>query len=34
MALLGDWNWWAPRRLRRLHTRFGLSEAASDGAPA
>jgi RND superfamily putative drug exporter len=27
MALLGDWNWWAPRPLRRLHARFGLSEA-------
>jgi uncharacterized membrane protein YdfJ with MMPL/SSD domain len=27
MALLGRWNWWAPRPLRRLHRRFGLSEA-------
>jgi uncharacterized membrane protein YdfJ with MMPL/SSD domain len=26
MELLGDWNWWAPRPLRRLHERFGLSE--------
>jgi uncharacterized membrane protein YdfJ with MMPL/SSD domain len=26
MELLGDWNWWAPRPLRRLHARFGLSE--------
>ncbi len=26
MELLGDWNWWAPRPLRRLHSRFGLSE--------
>jgi RND superfamily putative drug exporter len=34
MALLGDWNWWAPRRLRRLHARFRLSEAGSDGALA
>ncbi len=25
MTLLGDWNWWAPRPLRRLHDRFGLS---------
>jgi uncharacterized membrane protein YdfJ with MMPL/SSD domain len=25
MALLGRWNWWGP--LRRLHARFGLSEA-------
>jgi uncharacterized membrane protein YdfJ with MMPL/SSD domain len=27
MELLGKWNWWAPRPLRRLHERFGLSEA-------
>ncbi|HYJ00304.1 MAG TPA: MMPL family transporter [Thermoleophilaceae bacterium] len=26
MELLGEWNWWAPRPLRRLHERFGLSE--------
>jgi uncharacterized membrane protein YdfJ with MMPL/SSD domain len=26
MALLGEWNWWAPPRLRRLHARIGLSE--------
>ncbi|MFL5907474.1 MAG: MMPL family transporter, partial [Solirubrobacterales bacterium] len=26
MELLGKWNWWAPRPLRRLHDRFGLSE--------
>lgn len=26
MAVLGDWNWWAPRRLRRLHARFGITE--------
>jgi len=26
MKLLGDWNWWAPRPLARLHARFGLSE--------
>jgi uncharacterized membrane protein YdfJ with MMPL/SSD domain len=30
MELLGDWNWWAPRPLRRLHHRFGLSEPAAD----
>ncbi len=24
MALLGDWNWWAPRPLRVLHQRLGL----------
>jgi RND superfamily putative drug exporter len=27
MTLLGDWNWWAPAPLRRLHERVGLSEA-------
>jgi uncharacterized membrane protein YdfJ with MMPL/SSD domain len=27
MELLGRWNWWAPRPLRRLHARIGLSEA-------
>ena len=26
MAVLGDWNWWAPARLRRLHSRFGITE--------
>jgi uncharacterized membrane protein YdfJ with MMPL/SSD domain len=26
MALLGRWNWWAPRPLRRLHARFGFAE--------
>ena len=26
MKLAGDWNWWAPRPLRRLHERFGISE--------
>jgi RND superfamily putative drug exporter len=26
MELLGKWNWWAPKPLRRLHDRFGLSE--------
>ena len=25
MRLLGDWNWWAPRPLRTLHRRIGLS---------
>src|SRR3954447_16058918 len=29
MELLGKWNWWAPRPLRRLWTRFGLKEAAT-----
>ena len=26
MRLLGDWNWWAPRPLRRVHRRFGFTE--------
>ena len=28
MELLGRWNWWAPRPLRRVYTRFGISEVA------
>ncbi|MFN2612900.1 MAG: MMPL family transporter [Solirubrobacterales bacterium] len=28
MELLGHWNWWAPRPLRKLHHRVGLSETA------
>jgi uncharacterized membrane protein YdfJ with MMPL/SSD domain len=27
MQLLGSWNWWAPRPLRRLHDRIGLRES-------
>jgi uncharacterized membrane protein YdfJ with MMPL/SSD domain len=26
MALMGKWNWWAPRWLKRLHARVGLAE--------
>ena len=26
MALLGEWNWWAPRPLQRFHARLGLAE--------
>jgi RND superfamily putative drug exporter len=26
MELLGKWNWWAPKPLRRLYERFGISE--------
>jgi RND superfamily putative drug exporter len=33
MALLGRWNWWAPRPLKRLHARFGLDEGGAH-APA
>lgn len=25
MTLLGEWNWWAPAPLRRLHKRYGLT---------
>jgi RND superfamily putative drug exporter len=32
MTLLGDWNWWAPKPLRRLHDRLGLSHE-SLGSP-
>jgi putative drug exporter of the RND superfamily len=28
MRVLGRANWWAPKRLARLHERFGLSETA------
>jgi uncharacterized membrane protein YdfJ with MMPL/SSD domain len=28
MKLLGEWNWWAPRPLARLHARVGLRESA------
>jgi RND superfamily putative drug exporter len=27
MRLAGEWNWWAPRWMRRLHDRIGFSEA-------
>jgi putative drug exporter of the RND superfamily len=27
MRLLGEWNWWAPKPLRRIQERFGFSEA-------
>jgi uncharacterized membrane protein YdfJ with MMPL/SSD domain len=30
MELLGDWNWWAPKPLRRLHERFGLSDTGPE----
>src|SRR3954470_5266278 len=34
MALLGAWNWWAPRPLRRLHDRIGLRESGPRTEPA
>lgn len=33
MHLLGEWNWWAPRPMRRFHERFGLHEPPSAGLP-
>jgi RND superfamily putative drug exporter len=32
MEMLGRWNWWAPRPLRRLHSRFGLDEGVANAA--
>ena len=34
MKLAGDWNWWAPARLRRLHEHIGISEAPPEERPA
>lgn len=34
MRLLGEWNWWAPGPLRRLHDRFGLHESAARPVPS
>ncbi len=33
MTLMADRNWWAPRRLRSLQARFGLSEHGSLPTP-
>jgi RND superfamily putative drug exporter len=30
MRMAGDWNWWAPRWMRRLHDRIGFSEEPSE----
>ena len=30
MHLLGQWNWWAPKPLARLHERIGLNESGED----
>ncbi|HEX4483392.1 MAG TPA: MMPL family transporter [Solirubrobacteraceae bacterium] len=32
MALLGEWNWWSPAPLRRLHAKLGIDEGASAGS--
>ena len=34
MRLFGEWNWWAPRPLRRFHERFGFSESEIADPPA
>lgn len=26
MTLLGKWNWWAPKKLRKFHSRFGFKQ--------
>jgi uncharacterized membrane protein YdfJ with MMPL/SSD domain len=30
MTLLGKWNWWSPKPLRRLHGKIGIDELAID----
>lgn len=34
MALMGDWNWWAPAPLKRLHRCIGLAEMEEVAAKA
>jgi RND superfamily putative drug exporter len=34
MRLAGEWNWWAPGPLRRLHDRWGVSEHVDLDGPA
>ena len=34
MELLGHWNWWAPKPLRRLYSRFGVNETSGEGSAA
>jgi uncharacterized membrane protein YdfJ with MMPL/SSD domain len=34
MQLFGEWNWWAPRPLRRLQERFGFGEGESEPGEA
>ncbi len=33
MRLAGEANWWAPRWMRKLHERFGISESGGEEAP-
>jgi RND superfamily putative drug exporter len=32
MHLLGQWNWWAPKPLARLHERIGLNESGENSS--
>jgi RND superfamily putative drug exporter len=32
MRLAGDWNWWSPEPLRRLHRRIGIGEEQAEPA--
>lgn len=32
MRVMGEWNWWAPASLKRLHARIGIADA-SPSAP-
>jgi RND superfamily putative drug exporter len=32
MHVMGQYNWWAPRRLAGLHARFGINEEPTDKA--
>ncbi len=34
MKLAGEANWWAPGPMRRIHDRFGISEAEPTPVPA
>jgi len=34
MHLFGQWNWWAPKPLAKLHERIGISESGDDPEPA
>ncbi|WP_167759435.1 MMPL family transporter [Mycobacterium sp. PS03-16] len=34
MKVMGRWNWWAPKPLRRLHDRLGLHEGPPVGSPS
>lgn len=34
MRILGDVNWWAPRWMKAVHARFGLSEGEAPAPPA